>query len=288
MKKTSPVEQVELHLSKQRSYNEEHCILSSENTIIERLLVNRLNMADVYGELLEKHEHWQLVMDAIIETAAGWNPQKIKAVRDDVRTINGGDGIVGINSAIKEKAVELAELLRKRNEICEKSGLFRPDVYHPLALIEPATKITGSHTHGLYTSHIKAPLNMLRRGFGRHYWPSIADMLDALAQMQDRGVKPMDGLDAVALKVRQSSVRDFWRILDVVVLRIYVSEIDHDYPDGESAYNIIENLGIAIEILPFLSDKSVASITNSALDLDAEIEPKHVKSYRSIERRRNK
>lgn len=291
MKKSSPVKQVEAYLHNLRnSYGSaDRPFLPSANTIISRLFADRLNMSGVYEELLnkyEKNEYWRPVMRAIIETAAGWNPEKIKNIRDDMRLINGGDGIQGLNRTIEEKAAELAKLLRDRDAICKRSNLYRPDVYHPLDLIEPATKIAGAHTHSLYTNYPKKPLEeIFRREFkALNYWPGIADILDALAQMQRKKSTPIDELDAVALKVRQAHIRDFWRVLDVSILRLYDSTFPFRNPELPMLLSKLDSL----KVMPWLSDKSIADTTNCVLGLDAKIEDKHVKSYRTAERRRQR
>jgi len=278
MKEPSPVEQVEAHLHIQHLYNVEHEIWPSHNIIIERLLAHSENMAHVYDELFRvcprgypfnsNWEHWQYVINNIVETAAGWSLKEMESVRDAVKEIKGADGTKGLNQSIKNKASELADLLRKRNKICELNSLARPNDYHPVDLIESATKIAsknrgdGAGAYGRYTSSVKKYLDALRGQFDLKYWPSTADMLDALAEMQDVEPTPRNTLTAAALRSRQSSIRDFLRALEADALA----------PDCSVSF----------------SDESLAAITNCVLGLDGEIEPSSVKKYRADERKLNK
>lgn len=274
MKEPSPVEQVEAHLRIRHLYNIEHEICSDENIIIERLLADHINMALVYDELFSicprgyprnsNYERWQYVVNAVVETALGWNPEKIKSVREAAWLVGKK------NNAIKKKAAELAELLRDRDELCDLNSLEHPDDYHPLWLIEPATKIAdrkgaGQNTHYKYTSWLKKNVDALRGQFDLKYWPSAADMLDALADMQGIKPAPRNKLDAAALEVRQASTRYFLRALDAALLELDCFDIEIKF-----------------------SDKSLAAIMNCVLDLDGKIEPSNTKQVRAYDRKRNR
>jgi hypothetical protein len=281
MKELSPTKQVEAHLRAEYLNNKERKIWPSNNAVIDRMLADSKNMVSVYDELFRicprgyragsTWECWQYVINGIVETAAGWSPKKMESVRDALKEIRGADGVKGLNKSIQEKALELASLLRKRDQLCELNSLARPDDYHPLDLIEPATKIADEHdkrqtTHYLYTSWIKESLDALRSRFGLKYWPRTADMLEAMAGMQDIEPVPCDTLDAAALKSRQASDRDFLRALEAAM------QDDHF------------RIGKAIKF----SDTSLAAIANCVLGLDGEIEPGTIKKFRADERKRNR
>lgn len=282
MKEFSPTKQVEAHLRTEYLNNQKLKIWPSNNTVIDRMLADSKNMVSVYDELFmacprgypanSNWEYWQYVIDGIINTAAGWSPKKMESVRDAAKEIRGADGTKGLNQSIQEKALELADLLRKRDQICELNGLARPDDYHPIDLIEPATKIADANgmrqnTHSLYTGWVKSGIDALRSRFiDLKYWPRTADMLEAIANMQDVEPVPCNTLDAISLKSRQASTRDFLRALEAVM------QDDHC------------RIGKAIKF----SDKSLAAIANCVLGLDGEIEPVAVKKFRADERKRNK
>lgn len=279
MEEPSPVEQVEAYLRIQHLYNVEHKIWPGNNVVIERLLADNINMADVYNELFRicprgyprnwKYERWTFVIDAIIETASGFNLKEIKSLRDAISGVDGKNGVNQINQSIKEKASELAALLRDRDSICELKGLTRPIDFHPLWLIEPATKIASIRKHYRYTSWVKKNIDALCGQFDLKYWPSTADMLDALADMQDVEPTPQDRADAAVLGCRQisSATRVFLRALQAKLLKLYA----HD-----------------LEISIKFSDESLATIADCALGLDGEPDSENVKKFRADGRRRNK
>lgn len=274
MKKPSPVEQVEAYLHNEHQCNLEHSIYPSKNAVIDRLLTDRLNMADVYTELLEKcnpgnHQdmtcpRWHIVMDAIISTAAFLNPHRTVRLRADMRTA------IELNQNIKMKAGELAKLLRQRGDICEKAGFSSTPDYHPLDLLEPATKVADRmnsllQTHALYKSYVKKEIEALGNRYDLKYWPRTADMIDALAEMQDIDPTPAYSVMAAALSSDQASFRDFWRGLDAEL-------------SGLNHYGVQVNF----------SDAALAAITNCTLGLDAEITPSRVKKFRADERKKNR
>lgn len=278
MKKSTQTEQVETWLRAERSYNEDKKIWTSHNVVIDRLLADHVNMEKVYAELLEKlpstpyglsqygmtGERWHLVMDAIVEVAAGWHPDKIKTVRDDVKSIG------TLNADIKKTASKLAALLRKRSQICERSNVTRPLDYHPLDLLEPAAKISDvvnpspGGTHYLYSTWVKASIDEIHSRFDFKYWPGTADLIDALAEAQDVEPGPGDRLDAAALETQQAGVRDFLRPF-------------------AAALSDLKRYGFSIEF----SAESMAVIANCALSLAEPLDPKNVNVFRSNERKRN-
>lgn len=230
-------------------------------------------MRPVYDELFSmpipdipgRCESWKLVIIAIVETAAFWNPKDIKQARDDLARV------AELNLDIRATALQLAKLMRKRSKITEKRGIESPLDYDPISLFEAACRIADRHDypdhHHRFTSWVKPELERLRDSFDLKYWPSTADMIEAVAEAQAVDAAPINYLDAAAIGgSRQGSVRDF--------LRALIARLGGD----------VESLGVPVSF----SHAALATITNCALGFgeEDEITPQSIKKFSADERRR--
>ncbi len=262
------------YLCAQLRSDEQQETLTSVSVVIRRLITDGLNLVDAWHELFEKCplgsqspdmiiDKWQLVINTIVDAAAGWSLENLKNTRQAIRDVT------DLTGDIQKKADELAKLLRQRDRICEEYRITKePLDFHPLELFKSATKLTdNSRTYYLFMGRVDERLRQLRGQFDLKYWPLTADVVEAIARAQDGSTFQADPLSEVAFESRQASIRDFMRVLDQAL-----SEL--------STYCSIE--------ISF-TNKNYASIVNAACGLtqtaDDAIDEALVKKYRADKRR---
>lgn len=270
-----PADIVEQHLRSQYANNLRQKIWPSNNAVIERLLKDSDNLRDAWGELLglyvvghkalgRTHDKWQVVIDTIVDVAAGWSPEKTKKTRQALKDVT------DCTKEIQAKAIELASLLRKRTRICEESSISkRPMDFHPIDLFGPAAQIAdrqhfqGGNTRYCFKNYVEGKLKDLTDQFDLKYWPRTADVIEALAELQEDAEFSGDQLSDAAILINQASKRDFMRVLD-------------------NALGDLSDLDINMTF----SHANYAAIVNAACGLDQTVEGSSIKKYRQDERKR--
>ena len=146
IKQCAATEECQKILINSRDYNVEHSILPSENIIIERLLASRENMENVYIELYESltKQQIEVVLSLVLSCGAFWNPEKAASYRI------GREKLVDINREIAKVARQLADLLKKRDDLHNHSSFSSDTHYCILNVIEDSSK-----ENYLYSSYIK-------------------------------------------------------------------------------------------------------------------------------------
>ena len=188
------------------------------------LLRHELQIRSAFATMLKVYPHdasiedgpqpWQVALGALLDTAATASPARAKDARAEMRQAR------ELTREIQTLARDLARKLRARAALCDRLDLTRPIDFHPLDLIREAAWIADKHAAqpsdvaGLYRAHLARPLADLDEAFDLRHWPSTADLLDALADLQDdeAGAPMNEGLEA-ATTAREASIRDFWRAL---------------------------------------------------------------------------
>ncbi|NCA72584.1 MAG: hypothetical protein EOM91_21495 [Sphingobacteriia bacterium] len=240
------------------AYNIEADILPSKNRIIARLIANRAEMRPVYAELVRKlptEGERCAVLRRLVSLAAFWNPTHSKGVRDQI------ERAARLNREIEAKARELAQLLRTRAAACP--DVRKPDDHHPLDLIERAAESSADvYKAHSFRSWVRDPLAALRYDFDLKYWPTTAELLDALAGEQTRtDPEPYDSAMCAAVGTRSHSSGDF--------VRAVIADLAED-PGLSEGFT--------------LSAASIARVANAALSLDpplsAEAAAKHASRSR--------
>jgi len=249
-------------LSKGKRYNLEHHILSSENAITDRLLSRGLELKEAYAELHGKlHAHHRALpafLDMLLSTAAFWSPEDITKAR------TGRDDLANVNRQIARKANELADLLACRSDLHDTSGFCSSTHYHVCDVIEAA-----SEGNGLFNSYLKAPLKVLAGQFDLKYWPSLSQLLQAIASdARQADTEANDPLTEAATTATRSSRADFFKA--------WFAAIDENREKHHGP-------------LPDdfqLTDQTLASLTNAVLDigLDDLMDGTYVKRFRQRER----
>lgn len=243
-------------------YNNEHHILPSENAVADRLLRRGIELRDAYEELHDKlHAHpptLQVFLGLVLSTAAFWNPEKMQEAR------TARSDLANVNQQIARKAAELAILLEQRSDLHDTSGFSSDTHYHVCKVIEAA-----SQNNGLFKSYVRERLGALRGQFDLKYWPSLGEFLQELAADAGKAVmEATDPLTAAATAATRSSKADFFKALFV---------------------SIEENSAKSYGQLPRgfkLTDRTLASLANCALDLGPEdlVDDAYMKRLRQRER----
>lgn len=241
-----------------KAYNIEHHILPSDNRIIDRLLARRLELVEAYAEIhakLHARPHGiKTILGVVINVAAFWNPERVADARDArVR-------LKAVNRAIAELAGDLAGLLEERSDIHNTSGFASDTHYHIIDVIEAA-----SGENGFYRFHLKDELEPLRGRYDLKYWPRLEDVVRVIGQDADgAGTDATDPLTRAATTGSRGSRADFFKALFELIKENGVANHGH-IPRGF-----------------WLSDNSLASLANCALDLgpDDLVDAPYVKRLR--------
>ena len=249
-------------LQDEKTYNNEHHILRSENAIADRLLARSIDLKDTYEELHEKlHAHPLALKDFIglvLSTAALWSPEKIKEARQ------AREDLINVNRQIARQATELARLLAHRSELHNTSGFYSSAHYHVCDVIEAA-----SRENSLFEFYVQEGLDALRSQFDLRYWPSLERFIQELASDADKAViAAADPLTAAATAATRSSLADFFKALFTAIKENSAAHYGR-LPRGFK-----------------LTDRALASLANCALDLAPEImvDETYVKRLRQRER----
>lgn len=277
MKSSSATDKVSEFLEEERRYNEEHDIWPSHNKIIDRLLACGESLEAVWSEILKKAPNyqprgtiwpcWKFMVQAIFEIPAGWSPEKINDARDALRRI------ADLNADIADKARDLAELMRRRNNLAERYGISLPEDDDPMDLMGRAAFLTEQMNPQLYIHmgykfeyEILPKLAPVRGRYDWKYWPHTVGLIEAIAEVQDID-EPVstDRHTAAALERQKPSVRDFMRAFDS-----HWAEVQDFCSTGFE-----------------LSAASYAALVNAVLGIEG-VAPEDVRNHRSRERSRKR
>ncbi|UUY08680.1 hypothetical protein LRS11_01135 [Pseudomonas sp. J452] len=240
---TSPQQACENILIDEKRYNTERDILRSENAVIDRLLTRSLEMKQAYGELHEKLSPQppalRVFLGLLLSTAAFWSPERIAKSRTQ------RDELVETNRQIARKAEDLAQLLEQRSRLHETSGFSSHTHYHVCDVIEAA-----AGNHSMFNAYVKEHLDTLCGQFDLKYWPSLDQLIRAVAaDAESATLEATDPLTLAATAATRPSRADFFKALFAAIEE---NSVHHhgQLPEGFR-----------------LTDGTLASLANCALDL---------------------
>jgi hypothetical protein len=240
-------------------------ILPSEVAVIDRMLDRSLELADAYDELYhELNDHPQALhvfFDQLLAVAAFWNPEANREARQ-YRT-----RLLEVNHSIETRAAELAELVDERTELKNHSGFSCDTHYHPIDLIHAAAK--RNYT---YQQWVKGRLQEVTGQFDLKYWPTIGDLLRALADDAAQAEpKAHDAVTEAGTEGNRPALADTFRAFFVAL---------------EEAG--ARNFGFIPREFD-LTDRSVASLLSCALGLGADetVDSSYVKRLRQRQREKS-
>jgi hypothetical protein len=254
--KENPAGYCESVLREEISYNDDHAILSSENRISALLLRRSAEMREVYDEICSKLDPASVreFLKSVLYTGAFWNPASNEDARNEKRRIE------ETNALIAEMADELATLLDERERMHNSSSFGGNTHYHVCEVID-----TAAATNGLFKSWVKEELQGIRMKYDLKYWPSIGEFVRELgADAANAQVSAADSLTEAGTSSQRASLADYFRALFASIEECSCHN-GGPYPRGFS-----------------VSDKSVATIGNCALDLNTEllVDSQYVKRLR--------
>ncbi|MCZ7911420.1 hypothetical protein O9X94_19015 [Agrobacterium leguminum] len=223
------------------SSNVENAILPTETIICRRLLHRRVELGDACKDLWLKANqnqfHLAVFIDGLLGVAAEWNPEKMAAARIQ------RDRLDQVNEKISEIAFDLAELLRERSNLHDRSGFSSETHYHVVDVINEAAR--DNHR---FRSYVLQPLAQIRGQFDLKYWPMLPDFIGTIAvDAAKASATAHNAMTAAGTASSRPSLTDFFRA--------WFEHIE-DHADGR--------------LLPRqfkLTDASFASFANCALDL---------------------
>ncbi len=194
-----------------KQYNLERSILPSHNIVIERLLLRELELRSAYTDLYKKLYMHPRALDsffgALLDSVAFWGPERIVKARTE------RDELVRINEQIAEMCEGLAILLRRREELHNKSGFHSNTSYHIGDLIKEA----GQH-NGHFTLYLEDELERLQARYDLKYWPSLDACIDAIADdAYEAEIEASDPLTEAATVAARSSLSDFFKAWFVAI-----------------------------------------------------------------------
>lgn len=249
-------------LRSERSDKIKKSILPSEIEIIDRLLERGLELQDAYEELhgkLSKHPSaLHVFFDLLQSTAAFWSPEANQEAR------KGKARLIEVNREIEDKARALATLLNKRTELKNHSGFSCDTIYHPVDAIHAAADRNYS-----YEQWVKRKLQDITYQFDLKYWPSLSEVVQAIADDAACAVPlPHDPVTEAGTEGPRAALADSFRAFFVAL------------EEGNA-----RNYGF----LPLdfeLTDRSVAALVSCALNLGPEevVDSGYVKRLRQRQR----
>ncbi|MCG8910286.1 hypothetical protein [Pseudomonas sp. DP-17] len=258
-----PVQICEDILRKDLEYNREHNnIWPSANRIIEGMLARRHELTDAYEELYslfgEKPGALKAFLEELSYTPVLYSEAKISKARQDRKDL------LNINTRIAELSKALAELLAKRQELQDTSDFRSETLYHILDAIHLAAKQTK---HYEFQWHVQEHIESLQGQFDLKYWPALAAVIDAIgADARNAEVSASDSGTEAATQSPRPGLSDF--------VRAFMEKLkkNTDIPKRTP-----------------VSDSTLASLINCALELDAErlLDADYIKSFRQRERGKN-
>jgi hypothetical protein len=244
-----------------KKFNDENNCLASESAVADRLLARGIELEEAYKELHDTLERrWSALkcfLDLLLSTAIIWNPEKMMEARA------GRSELAEVNQQIANLAAKLAALMERRSHLHNESGFSSDTHYHVCEVIEAAAK----HNHR-FKSYVQQQLSALHLEYGPMYWPSLSEFLQVLAfDARNTVIQATDPMTAAGTKGTRPSRADFFKALFVGIEQN--STTFGQLPSGFK-----------------LSDKTLASLANCALDLDVDdlVDEAYVKRLRQRER----
>ena len=263
---TNPRQICESYLNQQKCYNIENHILRSENAVIDRLLERGVEMMVAYKEMHDKLgkqvSALEVFLSLILSTAAYWSPEKMLKEREQRKALS------QVNQKIGAKAIELAKLLQKRDEIHNSSALSSNTHYSVFGVIEAAAK--DNH---LFNSWLRTKFVALHGQFDLKYWPSLEECMDEVATNAIQAtIETTNQLTAAGTKSTRPSLADYFRGLFAAI------EQNSERDFGQLPTGLV------------LTDSTFAMIANCALDLseDEMVDGPYVKGIRQRQREEEK
>lgn len=171
---------------------------ADELTIVFDEIVEKFGYSDKYEGYPPDNGYVWLILELIWMSADFCKADVVNA-RADFRELQ------RLHEEIVTFSAKLANSIRKQSELYESSGFLRHDYQAVDDMIELACE-----NNGLYKSHLSPKLKSLSYQYDSKYWPSRADIVQAIADFEDCQPLPkhQEYPDAV-INGRASDIKDF-------------------------------------------------------------------------------
>jgi len=209
--KNNPQAFCKAFISRELRKNKASNIWMTRWPIMERLIERADELTIVFEEIVEKFGYsdteegyppdngyvW-LILE-LIWTSSGFCKTEVTNARADFREFQ------RLQEELVALSTKLANSIRKQSELYESSGFIRHEYQSVSDMIE-----LGCENNGLYQLHLSPKLKSLRYQYDSKYWPSRADIVQAIADFEDCQPLPkhQEYPDAV-INGRASDIKDF-------------------------------------------------------------------------------
>jgi hypothetical protein len=174
--------------------------------------------------------------------------------------------LIEVNREIVDAAVGLAALLNERTDLKNGSGFSCDTLCHPVDALHAA-----AHGNYSYRNWVQAKLQAIRGQFDLKYWPSLGEVIQAIADDALRAEPvPHDSVTGAGTEGARAGLADSFKAFFVAL--------------EEASGRNYGSLPHGFE----LTDRSVASLLNCALGLDPDqvVDSSYVKRLRQRQRER--
>ncbi|PMG26654.1 hypothetical protein [Vibrio splendidus] len=174
--------------------------------IMERMIERACELNTVYEEIIGKYGYSDKQCCAYVWLtlehvwmSADYAKKEVEKARAELKEIN------QLSEEIETLACRLSAALARQNELFECSGFSKPDYQTVLDMVEEASE----HNY-LYQSHVSDQIRSLEYQYDLKYWPSRSDLVQSIAEFEERQPEPTHSeYPEAVLKGRSSDIKDF-------------------------------------------------------------------------------
>ncbi|WP_447747766.1 hypothetical protein [Pseudomonas nicosulfuronedens] len=253
------VQQCEELLRKELQDNQARNILAGAKRVIEMMLSRRTELSDAYEELYTRlgrtPQTLRLLFEVLSRAPGQYSEVQISKERKAQKELR------ELNQRIAGLAEELAKQIVRKSTLNDTSRFYSETHHHIFDVIYSAAK---ESKHYEFQQYVQEHTEALQSQFGLKYWQSISSVVDAIgADAINAEVKASDSATVAATESRRSGRSDFVKALIDQMEKVV----------GLSKHHRI-------------SDNTLASLINCALDLDADtlLDGDYIKHLRQRER----
>lgn len=174
--------------------------------IMERMIERACELNAVYEGIIAKYgysdkqccDYVWLILEHIWGSA-DYAKTEVEKARAELKELS------KLSEEIESLAYQLSEALYKQNELFEISGFRNPEYQTALDMLEEASE----HNY-LYQSCVSEKIRDLEYRYDSKYWPSRSEVVQSIAEFEERQPEPTHReYPEAVLKGRSSDIKDF-------------------------------------------------------------------------------
>lgn len=226
-------------------YNNDRRIYPAWNKIIDRLLVNSLDLNNAYSELhkkLNNHPHaLRTVFERLVHLTASFNPGEIGGKRRKNKDLE------SLNTKIEKTANSLSLLLQQKEALKEREGFSCSGDSSVLRLI-----MNASNTNGHFNTFVRDNLQQLEGRYDSKYWPELSECLDVLANdIANSHIESIDPIVEAQISKNKAGtlthfVEAFFEVIDENRSAHY-GHVPNDFSLTDSCFATLVNYSLDLE-----------------------------------------